>query len=131
MQDRTHAGSDASHADERALLGERRPSLLRASYAHAFCIPSMQRARQLAGRRAARVDRAAEEEPVGRMHIKIVVLQVVLATRQIGEETLRVVAAARLNADLWQQGGVHYVDVPDVAVHERESSEALRVGEHR
>ena len=130
MQDRTHAGSDASHADERALLGERRPSLLRAMYAHAFSIPSMQSARQLAGRRAACVDCAVEEEPVSSEHVKVMVLAVVPATHEVGKEALRVIAVAQVDANLRQQGRVDHVGVPQVAEQKGEGGDALLVGEH-
>ena len=131
MQDRTHTGSDASHADERALLGERRPSLLRAPHACTLRIPSMQCPREWAGRRAARVDRAAEKEPICVEHVKIMVLEVVFAAGQIGEEAVGVVAVALFNADLRQQGCIHELDVPQVAVQKGEGSDALLVGEHR
>ena len=116
---------------ERALLRERRPPPLRPPHARALPLPRKQRARKLAGRRMLCVDRAREEEPVACEHVKIKVLEVVLAARQVGEEAARVVVVARVDADLREHSGVDEADVPQVAVEEGEGGEALRVGEHR
>ena len=117
MQDRTHAGSD--------------PPRLLAPYAHALCVPSMHSARKLAGRRAACIDSAAQEEPICSVHVTIEVLEVVLAASQIGKEAVRMVVVACVDPELRQQSRVDEVGVAEVAVQECEGCEALRVGEHR
>ena len=57
------------------------------------------------------------------------VLEVVPAARKIGEEALRVVVVACVDADLLVEGGVHEIDVANVAKEEGEGGEALRVVE--
>jgi hypothetical protein len=42
-----------------------------------------------------------------------------------------VVVVARIGANLLAEGGVHEIDVPQVAVEECEGGEAVLVGEHR
>ena len=76
----------ALRIEEFALLCQRRPALLAAMHARAFAFPCEQQARKRAGRCAARVECAVEEEPVGSEHVEIVVLLVVPAARKVGEE---------------------------------------------
>ena len=78
----------------RMLFGEIRPARVLATHAHALALPSMQRARVWSGRGMPQVDRAVEEEPVACEHVEIVVLRVVLAAREVGEEADRVVHEA-------------------------------------
>ena len=79
----------------------------------------------------ARIECAVQVEPVGREDVKIMVLAVVLAARQIDEEAVRVVVVARIGAELRDHGVVHEGGVPHVAVQEGEGGDALLVGEHR
>ena len=48
----------------------------------------------------ARIECAVQVEPVGREDVKIMILAVVLAARQIDEEVVRVVVVARIGAEL-------------------------------
>ena len=57
------------------------------------------------------------------------VLQVVLAARQIDEEAVRVVVVLRIGANLLADRLVHETGVTHVAVEEGTGSEALPVGE--
>ena len=114
MDTGTHRSS-RSHAHKCALLGERWPPLLRAPHAHAICVPRMQCARDLAGRQAARVERAAEKEPVGIEDVEVVVLVVVLAGSEVGEQAPTVVDVRRVGAELRKHGREHQVGVAHVA----------------
>ena len=69
-------------------------------------IPHKQQARERAGRCAARIECAVHEEPVSRMHVDIMVLAVVLAAGEIGEEVLRVVVVASVGAEDRRAAGV-------------------------
>ena len=113
----------------RMLLSEIRPTRALATHAHAFALPGEQATRKGRRRVVSCVDRAVQEEPVGREHIEIEVLVVVLAAREVGQEAARVVVVARFDAELRVQGAVHEAGVPQVAVQEGEDGDALRVGE--
>ena len=89
----------------RMLLSEIRPARMLATHAHALALPRMQRARERRGRSVPQVDRAVQEEPVGREHVEIEVLVVVPAAREVGEEAAGVVVAARIDAELRVQAG--------------------------
>ena len=112
-----------------ALLSQCWPASLATPQTHAFAFPREQQARERAGRCAVCVDRAGEEEPVAGEHIKIIVLEVVLAAREVGEEAPRVVVVLRGNAELIADRLVHEAGVTQVAVQEGTGSEALPVGE--
>ena len=73
----------------RMLLGEIRPARMLAAHAHALALPRMQRARKGRGRRMPQVDRAVEEEPLGREHVEVEVLAVVPAAREVPERKRR------------------------------------------
>ena len=87
-----------------SLLGKRRPPRFRPSHARALPLPCKQKARKRCVRCVPCVDRATQEEPVSRQHVKIKVLQVVLAARQIGEEAPRVIMGAQVDAEQRTQG---------------------------
>ena len=89
----------------------------------------MQRARERARRRAARVERAVEEEPVRLEHVEVVVLPVVRARGEIGEKALEVVDVRGVGAELWPHGREYQVDVAQVAEQEGAHLHPLVVGE--
>ena len=99
----------------RMLLGEIRLARVLATHAHAFALPGKHVKRKGRRQRVSRVDRAVQEEPVGREHVEIVVPAVVRATRQVGEEAAGMVEVARIDAELRKHGGVDEVDVAQVA----------------
>ena len=117
MDTGTHRSS-RSHAHKCALLGERWPPLLRAPHAHALCVPRMQCARDLAGRRAACIEHAVEKEPISSEHVEVVVLLVVLARVEVGKKAPEVLEVRGVGAKLRQDSREHEVGVAQVAKQE-------------